>query len=643
MRPGYRLAADDQAALKAYYSQPRPGEGKLSPQARGRDLLVQLNCLACHQREGVDRTGKPRCPPGLQDKLIGRRRGARRPRPARARDDAAGAQQRRRQAARRGAGRLHQPPRPAAPAVPARADAEVQSDATSSLPSLTAYFTATDRIPRGAGVPPAMQDAAGETPAPRPRSPPAPASSPPTAWPARAATRSARSCRRRPRSTPAGRTCRCSTSASAANGSTAGATTRRGSCREWKCPSVKVPVRGVLNEKIDDQLAAVWHILNTPGFEPPEPNPVRVLRLSGVPEKNERPIVIHDVFKDGDKTYLYPLVIGLPNRHNILFDLETNRLAAWWLGDTARQRTKGKSWYWEMGGKSIFDPASATPRSRSGSTAREYRPAATGQFVEPNSDSIASSDRIELPSVRDELAFPAYDSTDGSAGQAAMYNVRAHDLRPRPANAATCSRLARSSLANGTFSMRLASRRCWHCAVQMGCKTRRRLQLPGRCEAIDSRRQSWTNRSRWNGDGTMSIGIDEPAIDQNMPGFIRRFDYTRRRCRSISILRRSAASHAVRSPAHIEIAPGFTAQRLAACRRHHASRHLLGTQTDDLVFCNAKGPGLFAPTIPTATASRTRCSLLADGLATPYGIQCRCRHDRCRSYRCRCQRRIAST
>ena len=74
-------------------------------------------------------------------------------------------------------------------------------------------------------------------------------------------------------------------------------------------PAVKIPVRGVLNDKIDDQLAAVWHILNTPGFEPPEPNPVRVLRLSGIPEQNERPIVIHDVVKDGDKN------LSLPARH----------------------------------------------------------------------------------------------------------------------------------------------------------------------------------------------------------------------------------------------------------------------------------------------------------------------------------------
>ncbi|HEX5105390.1 MAG TPA: hypothetical protein VFV87_16340, partial [Pirellulaceae bacterium] len=119
-------------------------------------------------------------------------------------------------------------------------------------------------------------------------------------------------------------------------------------------PSVQVPVRGVLGDNVTDQLAAVWQTLNTPGFEPPEPNPIRVLRLSGVPERKESPIVLHDVVKDGDKTYLFPLVIGLPNRHNILFDLETGRLAAWWLGDTARQRTKGKSWWWELGGKPIL-------------------------------------------------------------------------------------------------------------------------------------------------------------------------------------------------------------------------------------------------------------------------------------------------
>ena len=146
-------------------------------------------------------------------------------------------------------------------------------------------------------------------------------------------------------------------------------------------PSVQIPVRGVVNDNVRDQLAAVWHILNTPGFEPPEPNPVRVLRLSGVPERKEQPIVLHDVIKAGDKTYLFPLVIGLPNRHNILFDLETNRLAAWWLGDTARQRTKGKSWYWEAGEKAIFEPGYLESGLSILIDGKERFPQSAGQFV----------------------------------------------------------------------------------------------------------------------------------------------------------------------------------------------------------------------------------------------------------------------
>ncbi len=118
-------------------------------------------------------------------------------------------------------------------------------------------------------------------------------------------------------------------------------------------PSVQVPVRGVLGNKLDEQLSAVWHTLNTAGFEPPEPNPVRVLRLSGLRERHEQPTIITDLVKVGDKTLTRPVLIGLPSRHNFLFDLEANRLAGWWLGDIARQRTKGKTWFWEAAGKSI--------------------------------------------------------------------------------------------------------------------------------------------------------------------------------------------------------------------------------------------------------------------------------------------------
>src|SRR5205807_4838639 len=43
-------------------------------------------------------------------------------------------------------------------------------------------------------------------------------------------------------------------------------------------PALVVPIRGVLAGRMDYQLAAVWHVLNEPGFEPPQPGAVRVVR-----------------------------------------------------------------------------------------------------------------------------------------------------------------------------------------------------------------------------------------------------------------------------------------------------------------------------------------------------------------------------
>jgi hypothetical protein len=154
-------------------------------------------------------------------------------------------------------------------------------------------------------------------------------------------------------------------------------------------PSVQIPVKGVLRDNIGAQLAAVWHVLSKPGFEPPEPNPVRVLRQSGIAERKEPPIVINDVVTIANppksfhpyRTFIHPLVIGLPNRQNFLYDLNNGRLAVWWMGDVARQRTKGKSWHWELGGPLVV-PDFGTPTElailRQG---RKFVPSRQGQHV----------------------------------------------------------------------------------------------------------------------------------------------------------------------------------------------------------------------------------------------------------------------
>src|SRR6185369_9196332 len=99
-----------------------------------------------------------------------------------------------------------------------------------------------------------------------------------------------------------------------------------------------------------------------------------------VPGVKEPPHVLTDVFIVDGETYVSPIVIGLPNRHNVLFDLEHNRLAAWWTGDTALERTKGKSWYWEPGGAIIFGDAAAADDAREFSLLRDTDP--PGQPIE---------------------------------------------------------------------------------------------------------------------------------------------------------------------------------------------------------------------------------------------------------------------
>jgi mono/diheme cytochrome c family protein len=121
-------------------------------------------------------------------------------------------------------------------------------------------------------------------------------------------------------------------------------------------PSLSLPVRGVLNDNLQNQLAAVWQVVNEPDFTPPQPGAVRVVRCRNLPGVKERAKVLTDVLEVGGKVFIKPLVIGLPNRHSVLFDLETGSLAGWWIGDTAAQRTRGKSWYWEAAGTHVFPP-----------------------------------------------------------------------------------------------------------------------------------------------------------------------------------------------------------------------------------------------------------------------------------------------
>ncbi len=117
-------------------------------------------------------------------------------------------------------------------------------------------------------------------------------------------------------------------------------------------PSYTKAVHGVLSDDADAQLEALWKTLADPRFEPPT-DPASVEQYVVV-EKGAPPRIIRDVFTNPDENgggYVpRAFAIGFENQHSVLIDLDTLTLRSWNFGDFARQRTIGKSWYWDMAG-----------------------------------------------------------------------------------------------------------------------------------------------------------------------------------------------------------------------------------------------------------------------------------------------------
>lgn len=146
-------------------------------------------------------------------------------------------------------------------------------------------------------------------------------------------------------------------------------------------PAINTAVKGVMSNDLDRQLDALWETLNTPDFKPPRPNPVRTVRNHNDPaETGAFAKVLTCVVETPNKKFLRPLIIGLPNRHNVLFDLESGQLAAWWTGDVARQYTRGKTWYWESGNDFLNSTPLVALRLKD-LQGRIWKPEPQGQFV----------------------------------------------------------------------------------------------------------------------------------------------------------------------------------------------------------------------------------------------------------------------
>jgi mono/diheme cytochrome c family protein len=590
-RPGYHLPVGDARALRVYYASVR------STSEDGRLLLAEHNCLACHAREGTRET-LPLLPPLLADKLAAMVQRypdlaplvpALTPPALNSVGDKLADAALTEAIARRG-----EPHRPylhvRMPRFPLADD---------ELNALTRHLIDIDRIP------------------------PREAESPRPANPDRYTLAGGRlvssdgfgctSCHAVGHVQPSG-------DSLAARGPDLSRLDRR-IRRPWydrwvrnparivlrmEMPSVQVPVAGVLDGKLDDQLAAVWHVLNLPDFEPPLPNPIRTLRQSGN-DLTAEPLLLTDILQQGGKTWLKPFLVGLANRHSILFDLETGALARWSIGDTARQRTKGKAWFWEPAGTAVLDTAIGGPDLTLRIGERESSASALGQFLTEADGWQTNGSTVTL---RYRLKF-ALPGSSGETPRSALLRIR-RKWSPLAASK-TESGLAQELSIDGVPS---GGRVRLHLmAAQSAAKASRgaddhSLRLGDRFEShIDLIEPAG---ARFSEDATTVL------LAPDDKGQIRVVLHYRSKIPIDRFVEVPQPPAAPRKSEPIEVAPGFRGERLPLSTEIMPTG--LSWRPDGrLVFCSLKGQ-VYEVVDTDGDGVEDRLKLLADGLPAPYGV-----------------------
>lgn len=121
-------------------------------------------------------------------------------------------------------------------------------------------------------------------------------------------------------------------------------------------PAIKKGIPTILDGHLPSQITAVWKALSDKNFTPPTVTSRFEQVVNVAP--GERPRIIRDVFTIGTNSKTFApvaraLAVGFGNKHNLLVDLDQMKIRQWTIGEFARQRTEGKSWYWDMPGTAI--------------------------------------------------------------------------------------------------------------------------------------------------------------------------------------------------------------------------------------------------------------------------------------------------
>lgn len=128
-------------------------------------------------------------------------------------------------------------------------------------------------------------------------------------------------------------------------------------------PAIRRAAPGIAGGSLPAQIAVLWKALSDKRFTPPTVTSRYEQIVTVAP--TDRPRVIRDVFTlSNDRapgSIPRAFAVGFPNGHSLLLDLDTMSIQQWTFGEFARQRTEGKSWFWDMAGVQLMDPPKETP------------------------------------------------------------------------------------------------------------------------------------------------------------------------------------------------------------------------------------------------------------------------------------------
>ncbi len=132
-------------------------------------------------------------------------------------------------------------------------------------------------------------------------------------------------------------------------------------------PAIKRGAPGILNESLPDQISLIWRAISDPKFT--APTVVSRYEQFVTVAPGAAPRMIRDVFTIGEskqrKGVARAMAVGFENGHNLLIDLDTMQILQWTVGEFARQRTEGKSWFWSMAGITVATASSPAPQATS--------------------------------------------------------------------------------------------------------------------------------------------------------------------------------------------------------------------------------------------------------------------------------------